>query len=162
MATPVPQTLILTDTHPGNYVVQKDGRAIFVDMEKAQYGLPAIDLAHASLYTSVTWDPDVSGALRNEDIADFYETYRRAVPPPLARVLAPWFLTFRRLVWLRTTTWGCRWYAETIAQVPCRRDASARDHMLSTVLDRLRRMTQPEIMERVRREWLGPDKLVID
>ena len=85
-----------------------------------------------------------------------------AVPPSLARVLAPWFLTFRRLVWLRTTTWGCRWYAENKGQVSCRGDASARDHMLSAVLDRLRRMAQPETMERVRREWLGPDKLVID
>jgi aminoglycoside phosphotransferase (APT) family kinase protein len=160
--TAVPPTLILTDTHPGNYVVQKNGRAIFVDMEKTQYGLPAIDLAHASLYTSATWDPDVSGALRNEDIAEFYDTYRKAVPPSLARVLAPWFLTFRRLVWLRTTTWGCRWYAENKGQVSCRGDASARDHMLSAVLDRLRRIAQPETMERVRREWLGPDKLVID
>jgi hypothetical protein len=27
------------------------------------YGLPAIDLAHASLYTSTTWDPDVAAVL---------------------------------------------------------------------------------------------------
>ncbi|MEP3113958.1 aminoglycoside phosphotransferase family protein [Nisaea sp.] len=159
---PLPPALVLTDTHPGNYVVQKDGRAIFVDMEKTQYGSPAIDLAHATLYTSVSWDPEVSGELSNEDVAGFYDTYRTAVPPSLARVLEPWFLPFRRLTWLRTTSWGCRWYAENEGQVSQRTDQSQRDRMLSGVLERLRRMARPETMERVRREWRGPDKLVLD
>lgn len=159
---PLQPTLVLTDTHPGNYVIQKDGRAIFVDMEKTQYGSPAIDLAHASLYTSVTWDPDVTGELGNEDLAGFYDTYRTAVPPSLARALEPWFLPFRRLTWLRTMTWGCRWYSENEKHVAYNGDGSQRDRMLSGVLDRMRRMARVETMERVRQEWHGPKKLVLD
>jgi aminoglycoside phosphotransferase (APT) family kinase protein len=159
--TPLPPTLVLTDTHPGNYVVQKDGRAIFVDMEKTQYGNPAIDLAHASLHTSVTWDPDVTGEVSRADVIDFYDTYRTAVPPSLARALEPWLLPFRRLTWLRTTTWGCRWYAENVAQVSKGGDGR-RDRMLKGVLERLRRMARRETMERVRSEWQGPDPLVLD
>ncbi|MEQ8334912.1 aminoglycoside phosphotransferase family protein [Nisaea sp.] len=159
---PLPPALVLTDTHPGNFVIQKDGRAIFVDMEKTQYGSPAIDLAHASLHTSVTWDPDVSGTLSNDDVAAFYDTYRTAVPPSLARILEPWFLPFRRLTWLRTTTWGCRWYAENEGQVSCSGGGTQRDKLLTGVLERLRLMARPETMERVRREWRGPDKLMLD
>ncbi|UUX47975.1 aminoglycoside phosphotransferase family protein [Nisaea acidiphila] len=159
--TPLPPTLVLTDTHPGNYVLQKDGRAIFVDMEKTQYGSPAIDLAHASLHTSVTWDPDVSGEVSRDDVVEFYETYMTAVPPSLARSLEPWLLPFRRLTWLRTTTWGCKWYAENEAQVSRSGDGQ-RERMLKGVLERLRAMVRRETMERVRGEWLGPDRLELE
>lgn len=159
--TPLPPTLVLTDTHPGNFVMQKDGRAVFVDMEKTQYGNPAIDLAHATLQTSVTWDPDVTGELSREDIVDFYDGYATAVPPSLARALEPWLLPYRRLTWLRTTTWGCKWYAENAAQVRSG-GAGGRDAMLKGVLDRLRRMARRETMERVRSEWRGPEKLVLE
>lgn len=159
---PLTPTLVLTDTHPGNYVVQKDGRAIFVDMEKTQYGCPAIDLAHATLPTSVAWDPDVSGTLTNDDVNVFYEDYAMAVPPSVARMLEPWFLPFRRLTWLRTTTWGCRWYAENEAAVRHGSEPTQRTLMLQGVLERLRQMTRRETMEKVRQEWNGPDRLVLE
>lgn len=159
--TPIPPALVLTDTHPGNYIVGKDGKAVFVDMEKTRYGCPAIDLAHATLPTSVSWDPDVTGSLENDDVAAFYEAYAMAVPPSLARGLEPWFLPFRRLTWLRTTTWGCRWYAENEAAV-AEGGQGQRNLMLRGVLERLRGMTRRETMERVRREWHGPDPLVLE
>ena len=51
-----PRTLIAFDAHPGNYLMTPDGRAVLVDLEKARYGAAAFDLAHATLYTSTTWD----------------------------------------------------------------------------------------------------------
>ena len=39
-------TLVLTDTHPGNFLIRPDGQAVIVDLEKALYGSPGIDLAH--------------------------------------------------------------------------------------------------------------------
>jgi hypothetical protein len=51
-----PRHLIAFDAHPGNFIRRDDGRAVLVDLEKARYGAAALDLAHATLYTSTTWD----------------------------------------------------------------------------------------------------------
>lgn len=108
-ARPAPVlTLTGSDTHPGNFLVS-EGRAVFVDLEKALYGNPAVDLAHATLYTSTMWDPDCAARLAPADVAAFYAAYFAAVPPALAAALRPWVRPLRRLVWLRTLTWCVRW-----------------------------------------------------
>ena len=43
-------------------MIEAAGRAVFVDLEKALYGSPAVDLAHASIYTSTMWDPEIGRA----------------------------------------------------------------------------------------------------
>jgi aminoglycoside phosphotransferase (APT) family kinase protein len=101
--------LIGSDTHPGNFLMPRRRRAVFVDLEKAQYGNPAIDLAHASLYTSTMWDPDIATRLTGGDVGDFYRAYFAAVPRGLAAALRPWIVPMRRLIWLRTLTWCIRW-----------------------------------------------------
>lgn len=156
-----PVSLVLTDTHPGNFIVEPSGSAFFVDLEKAMYASPAVDLAHATLYTSTTWDPDVDASLTHDEIVGFYEAYMIAVPPSLGRSLEPWLLPMRRLTWLRTTTWGCRWFAEHAASVEAA-GAGGRAALLRGVLERLRRMALPETMERVRSEWIGPHRLQLD
>ena len=49
---------MLTDTHPGNFLIDetRDGeaKAVIVDLEKALYGSPGIDLAYATVYSSTT------------------------------------------------------------------------------------------------------------
>ena len=60
---PQPLTIALADTHPGNFIVDADGVAWFVDLEKVHIGSPAIDLAHAILPTSTLWHPDVGQTL---------------------------------------------------------------------------------------------------
>ncbi len=109
---PQPVTLVGTDTHPGNFLMPRPGHAVFVDIEKMVYGSPAIDLAHASVYTSTMWDPDAATALSDTQIAAFYETYFEAVGPALSGRLRPWCLPLRRLTWLRTTTWCAKWRVE--------------------------------------------------
>ncbi len=108
---PVPITLVATDTHPGNFLVGADGVARFVDLEKTLYGLPAIDLAHATLYTSTQWDREVMAVLGADDLARFHAAYAEAVGPAAWQRLASWIRPTRRLIWLRTTLWAIRWRA---------------------------------------------------
>lgn len=109
----IPVTLVGTDTHPGNFMMQPDGRAVFVDLEKMLYGAPAIDLAHATVYTSTMWDEDVATALSGDHVAAFYQTYFDALPGDLAARIRPWCAPLRRFIWLRTTTWCAKWRVES-------------------------------------------------
>lgn len=103
-----------TDTHPGNFLVRPGragagGGAVFVDLEKAAYGNPAIDLAHTTLSTSTRWDPDCAATLDAADVAAFHAAYRRAAGEARWAAVAPWLAPLRRLTWLRTLTWCVRW-----------------------------------------------------
>lgn len=109
----MPVTLVGTDTHPGNFMMQPDGTAIFVDLEKMLYGAPAIDLAHATVYTSTMWDADVATALGDADVAAFYDAYFDALPVALGDRIRPWCAPLRRFTWLRTTTWCAKWRVQS-------------------------------------------------
>ena len=106
---PQPTRLVATDAHPGNFLIDRNGRAVLVDLEKMLYGAPAIDLAHASLYTSTMWDPDVASALSTDEVAEFLAAYFEAAGEALASEVRPWVAPMRRLTWLRTLTWCARW-----------------------------------------------------
>ena len=108
-----PVTLVGTDTHPGNFLVDRGGRAIFLDLEKMLYGSPAIDLAHATIYTSTMWDPDIATALTAGQTAEFHDAYFDALPAELGDRIRPWIGAMRRLTWLRTMTWFAKWRAES-------------------------------------------------
>jgi len=149
-----PLALVGTDTHPGNFIIRADGGAVLVDLERVCYGSPAIDLAHASLYTSTTWDLEVQAEISRTDVECFYHRYLAAVGNAQAEALRPWLLPARRLTWLRTMMWAARWRA--LAE----RDALSvepplRDHIGRRLADFFR----PEIVARVRAEWLGGEPL---
>jgi Ser/Thr protein kinase RdoA (MazF antagonist) len=120
--------LIGSDTHPGNFLMQGRRRAVFVDLEKALYGNPAIDLAHATLYTSTMWDPDCAAQLMPGEVAEFYDTYFGAVPPDLAAAIKPWVRPLRRLIWLRTLTWCVRWRVLSRGENGWSKERLAPDH----------------------------------
>ncbi|MHA1569213.1 MAG: phosphotransferase, partial [Alphaproteobacteria bacterium] len=122
-----PITLVATDSHPGNFLIERGGggaghggagRAVFVDLEKVLYGSPAIDLAHASLYTSTRWDPDCAATLTAAETAGFYRAYLGRVGPESAARLKPWLGPMRRLTYLRTFTWCARWQVLSRAEAP--------------------------------------------
>src|SRR5215831_14881205 len=98
-----PLTVALADTHPGNFLVDRDGVAWFVDLEKVHVGSPAIDLAHATLATSTLWHPDVGKVLSRDETRRFYTQYLEKVGSTQAKALEPWLQPMRRLTWLRTT-----------------------------------------------------------
>lgn len=100
--------LISFDAHPGNFLVQADGKAVLVDLEKARISLPGFDLAHATLYTSTTWDPSVYAVLETSDVIAFYEKWSAAAGAVAARQHGLHALT-RRLMWLWSVTWCAKW-----------------------------------------------------
>ncbi len=110
---PQPLGVALADTHPGNFLVDGDGVAWFVDLEKVHVGSPAIDLAHATLPTSTLWDPKVDTILSRAEVQGFNEAYFARIGGAAADTLQPWLLPMRRLTWLRTTLFMARWRVQT-------------------------------------------------
>jgi hypothetical protein len=105
-----PRRLIAFDGHPGNFLIRGDGRAILVDLEKARYSHPPLDLAHATLYTSTTWDVDSSAELTPAQVLAFYEAWQRACgAADIGGEPATWFVPLRAAMWLWSVTWCAKW-----------------------------------------------------
>ena len=158
-----PVTLVASDTHPGNYVVDNKGRAYIVDLEKALYGSPAIDLAHCSLYTSTTWDIAASYIVDPNDVIAFYKSYFNCIEPALVRALEPWLIPMRRLTWLRSTTWSAKWRVESrkhsilskeVAENTEDWSAENRDfQLMAHVEERTRDFLSTATVDRICAEW---------
>jgi hypothetical protein len=102
-----PRRLIAFDGHPGNFLIRSDGSAVLVDLEKARYSHPPLDLAHATLYTSTTWDVDSSAELTPAQVQAFYDAWQ-----PLADAAGEqraWFVPLRAAMWLWSITWCAKW-----------------------------------------------------
>ncbi len=145
---PIPITLVGADTHPGNFLIDEAGKAWFTDLEKMHYGHPAIDLAHASLYSSTLWDPDVAVVLTPDDVAAFHAAWEEAVPAALALAVRAWRKPLRRLTWLRSLSWMARWKIEGDRLSPGMPE-TLRSHLRERVTDVFR----PAIIDAVRRDW---------
>lgn len=150
--TPAEQPLALvgTDTHPGNFIIRAEGDAVLVDLERVCYGSPAIDLAHATLYTSTTWDLEVQAVLTRDDVETFHRSYFEAVGPARATLLEPWLVPARRLTWLRTVIWAVRLHA--LAESGQLTLAPRLAHHIEA---RLADFFDPRVVAKVRAEWLG-------
>jgi thiamine kinase-like enzyme len=105
--------LITFDAHPGNFLITSSGKAMLVDLEKLRYSYPPLDLAHATLYTSTTWDVDASFELSTAQVARAYEVWISAA----GNMAEPYFAAFvplRELMWLWSTTWCAKWLTESV------------------------------------------------
>ena len=148
-----PLCFVGTDTHPGNFLIDPDGKAWFVDLEKSVYGAAPIDLAHVTLMTSTGWDPDCATQLSQDGVANFYRRYLSAAGEARAAALAPWLLPLRRLTWLRTITWFARWRAHwSQTNHTAARDPAMTRHIRAHIDMCFR----PETIAACREEWLGP------
>lgn len=167
-ATPrPPRSLIAFDAHPGNFLVSPRGDAVLVDLEKARYAPPGFDLAHATLYTSTTWDVSSRAVLSHEEIARAIRSWSDWVDPLLARGMRGWFLPLRRLMWLWSITWCAKW--RVLSDKPPRQLAntqgSAEDWsaarseqaLIAHVKDRVDHYLDGGTIALVRREWLDRD-----
>lgn len=103
-----PVSLIAFDAHPGNFLCEADGRAVLVDLEKVRVGPAGLDLAHATLYTSTTWDLTSRAVLDTAQERDFIAAWSARVGP-LAAQSAPWHVPLRRAMWLWSVTWCAQW-----------------------------------------------------
>ena len=168
-----PITLVLTDTHPGNFLIEpggpEDGKAVIVDLEKALYGSPAIDLAHATVYSSTTWDPDTWADLDLGQVAGFYRDYLSLAEPGLAAALRPWLVPLRRLLFLRAITWCAKWSVlhrrsrrENLHRAEGTEDWSSENSdpaLIAHVADRVGHYLEADTLQRMRAEWLGSNPL---
>ena len=164
-----PRCLVLTDTHPGNFLIDGEGRAIIVDLEKALYGSPGIDLAHATVYSSTTWDADTWAELTVEEVAAFYRHYLAVVGPEKAARLKSWLLPMRRLLFLRAITWCVKWSVlhRRSQRGDKHRAASTEDWsaensdpaLIAHVAGRVADYLAPETLRRMRAEWLDRPSL---
>lgn len=102
--------LIAFDSHPGNFILRDQQHAVLVDLEKCRYSYPGLDLAHATLYTSTTWDVASSAELSLEEVLGFYEGWSRALGPAPDSARA-WHVPLRRAMWLWSLSWCAKWRA---------------------------------------------------
>lgn len=114
-----PVQLIAFDAHPGNFLVRDDGAAVLVDLEKCRYAHAGLDLAHATLYTSTTWDADTTAVLQLHEVLDFYRAWEELAGPVKAAAARPWHVRLRRLMWLWSLTWCCQWRVESSQPPRC-------------------------------------------
>ncbi|WP_108445738.1 aminoglycoside phosphotransferase family protein [Halomonas denitrificans] len=147
--------LISFDAHPGNFLVTEDGRAVLVDLEKCRYGLVGFDLAHASLYTSTTWDLHSRAELTPDEVAAFYRHWLEATG--LAGEVET-LLACRRAMWLWSLTWCAKWRASHRREQDAQRrgeDWSATlsdDALIAHVRERVDHYLSVAAIEHVRRE----------
>jgi aminoglycoside phosphotransferase (APT) family kinase protein len=157
---PQPLTVALADTHPGNFLVDRDAVAWFVDLEKVHVGSPATDLAHATLATSTLWHPDVGKVLSRDEIERFYTLYLEKVGTAQATALEPWLQPMRRLTWLRTTLFMARWRVQTREprdpSDPTQwSDAGLAPAMKAHIDRRIDQCFQRETIKSIRNEWMA-------
>lgn len=98
--------LIAFDAHPGNFLL-RDGRAVLVDLEKARYSHPPLDLAHATLYTSTTWDRVSRAELGVGEVAQAQGRWLAQAGD--ADTWRPWLVPLRAAMWLWSVTWCAKW-----------------------------------------------------
>ena len=108
------RTLIAFDGHPGNFIVDAHGRAWLVDLEKARYGYPALDLAHATLYTSTTWDVESRAVVLTPEETDAAQA-RWAERVGANADERAWIAPLRRAMALWSVTWCAKWRALSAA-----------------------------------------------
>ena len=154
-----PPRLCLTDTHPGNFLVDASGKVLFVDLEKALYGSPAIDLGHATILTSTLWDFDIQVELSRNDIINFYQAYLDFLPVNLENEIRPWLMPMRRLAWIRSTTWSCKWASRK--QGSGEIEAGLRGQIQNHIAKRLASFVDLRTINLVRSEWIGKNRLAL-
>lgn len=159
------RTLISFDAHPGNFLIDRQGRAVLVDLEKGRYGRPGFDLAHATLYTSTTWDVSTRGVLDHSMLAGFYRTWLDAVGEDLAHRFKGTLLAERRLMWLWSVTWCAKWRATSGRKQGTGRgtenwsqDLSEAD-LIAHVRDRVDHYLAPDTVMKVTTDWTSNNPL---
>lgn len=151
--------LIAFDAHPGNFLIRADGEAVLVDLEKCRYGYPGLDLAHATLLTSTTWDVATRAVLTPTEVAGFIDAWSQAVGAEPAQAARPWHLPLRRAMALWSLTWCCKW--RVLSRLPAAAPEVGEDWsssrsdpaLVAHVRERVDHYLSPEAMAFQRAEW---------
>jgi len=127
--------LISFDAHPGNFLICRDGSAVLVDLEKCRYSAPPLDLAHATLYTSTTWDVATNAVLTAAEVEAAYRLWEQQFGGD-AEAMRPWLVPLRRGMWLWSVTWCAKWRATSGRPPASHHDGEdwSRDHSDATLV----------------------------
>lgn len=152
-------SLISFDAHPGNFLIDGQGKAILVDLDKARYSGCGLDLAHATLYTSTTWDTDINIRLSLEDINEFYATWSVEVGKTISSRAQSYLIPMRRLMWLWSVTWCAKWQVQSrLASVNAKHTAKNTEdwsidnypeQLIQHVDDRVNHYLQRDVIQQV-------------
>jgi len=158
-----PSHLISFDAHPGNFLIEREGRAILVDLEKGRYGGCGFDLAHATLYTSTTWDTEINIELKQAVIEKLYTKWLFEMPDVLGASMQSTLIPMRRLMWLWSVTWCAKWRVESKAtQLRHKHQAqntedwamqNSPDALVAHVQERTNHYLQEEIIHKITTEF---------
>jgi len=155
--------LIAFDAHPGNFIVDGQGTAVLVDLEKCRYSYPGLDLAHATLYTSTTWDVDTRASLKVPELLEFYAAWSAAAGSLSAGAQA-WHLPLRRAMWLWSISWCVKWRA--LSGLPATAIADGEDWtseasdaaLIAHVRERVDHYLSPDVVGQVLEEFNALEK----
>jgi hypothetical protein len=166
--------LIAFDGHPGNFIIrggvglQADSHAhaaaVLVDLEKCRYSYPGLDLAHATLYTSTTWDIDSHAVLDVAEVVGAYAAWDAAVGAPTAHAAKAWHVPLRRAMWLWSITWCAKWRALSgqAAHVSADGEDWSAEHSASALVAHVRgrvdHYLSPAVVARVLQEFDALDQ----
>ncbi|MEO8313085.1 MAG: hypothetical protein ABI520_18080, partial [Caldimonas sp.] len=150
--------LVAFDAHPGNFIVRADGEAVLVDLEKCRYSYPPLDLAHATLYTSTSWDLDKRATLTASEVTATCDVWAAAFGRGAAD-WCDWHLPLRRAMWLWSVTWCAKWRVVSKLAAPAIVDgedwsaASSATALVDHVRERVDHYLSAEGVERVLGEF---------
>lgn len=159
-----PRHLIAFDGHPGNFIVRPGGAAVLVDLEKCRYSYPGLDLAHATLYTSTTWDVDSHAVLSEAEIVGAYATWE-GVMGGAADQARGWHAALRGAMWLWSVTWCAKWRVlstERVARTGDGEDWSAERSdalLVDHVRERVDHYLSAPVVQRVAQELVAFEKV---
>ena len=148
--------LISFDAHPGNFLIRPSGTAVLVDLEKCRYSYPALDLAHATLYTSTTWEEGIVAVLSTAEVDAAYATWSAAYE---GEPDAAWQTPLRRAMWLWSATWCAKWRVLSASGPTASADGedwSARrsaDALTGHVRERVDHYLDETVIEQITREF---------
>jgi hypothetical protein len=154
----LPKRLIAFDAHPGNFLIRDNGQAVLVDLEKMRYSFPPLDLAHATLYTSTTWDVHSAFELTTHQVAQAYQVWLSAMGEAGA-VYKKALVPLREAMWLWSMTWCAQWLSESDQNAktkPGGQDWSAQHSdaaLIAHVRARVQDFLAPRSVQRVQDEF---------
>ena len=148
--------------------MRADGTAVLVDLEKCRYSYPGLDLAHATLYTSTTWDIDAQATLSLTEVVQAYAQWAAVVGPAAAAAARAWHVPLRRAMWLWSVTWCAQW--RVLSGAPPSKGASGEDwstersdpRLVAHVRDRVDHYLSDAVVAQLRDEFNAIDRLLGD
>ncbi len=143
--TNIPLALIGGDSHPGNFMIDKHGKAWLLDIEFATYDTPLIDLADAALPITACLDPDITPCRDKKGRTAFYDAWSKAVGGNSKEMLSKYMPWAERIVQMRTLLWLVDW----TVQGRIKNAALATDQAISNWDSMADHYLKPEVLKRL-------------